>query len=186
MDIDKFIDKIIPYPANYETRNGFNNQPYLKKLKYQEKIEVGNKLIKKIAEHPDDMLIIDSLAYLTFIPAVPAIEKLFINSSEPMIRVEIASSIFEINQDDNLIAGIISDFRKIEDPKESYYTYKLTKAFYYLHKIGTDEIKKLIEEYINHKDGSVSYNAKLYLEILSTKKQKNRWWQKIFKKESLG
>ena len=51
-------------------------------------------------------------------------------------------------------------FRKLDDNKDAYYTYKLISAFFYLVKFRNQEVNEMIRKYINHKEYLVSYNAK--------------------------
>jgi hypothetical protein len=44
--IEKLIDEIIPYPADYSHRNGFSNNHIIDNLSADEKIEVENALIE--------------------------------------------------------------------------------------------------------------------------------------------
>jgi len=164
-DLNKLIDKIIPYPASRENREGFNNEPYIDKLNDQEKKDVENALIEKLSTNPDDMLIVETLAYLKSTSALPLLNQLLTNSNDPMKRIIMAVSISEIDKDDRFINSIITDFRKIDDHRDAYNTYKLIPTFYYLRKLKNQELDKIIEEYSDHKDHLVSNNAKRSLNL---------------------
>ena len=158
--IEKLIDEIIPYPADYSHRNGFSNTHIIDKLSADEKIEVENALINKLTEHPDDLLIVETLAYLKSTKSIPALRKLLVNSSYDMEKLIIASSIFEITKDTNLVDIAISAFRQLDNKKDAYYVYKLTGAFYHLAKFNNPAVIEIIREYFDHKEYLVSYNAK--------------------------
>ncbi|MCO5948123.1 hypothetical protein [Mucilaginibacter flavidus] len=54
----------------------------------------------------------------------------------------------------------ISSFKKMDNPADSYYKYKLISGFYYLSKFSAPATNDVIKSYISHKDYLVSYNAK--------------------------
>ena len=158
--IEKLIDGIIPYPADYSHRNGFSNNHIIDNLSADEKIEVENALINKLSEHPEDLLIVETLAYLKSTKSIPALRKLLENSSYDMEKLIIASSMFEINQDNDMVDIAIGAFRQLDNKKDAYYVYKLTSAFYHLAKFNNPAIVEIIKEYVDHKEYLVSYNAK--------------------------
>ncbi len=159
-DINKLIAEIIPYPANRNNRDGFSNDHIIDKLSSDEKIEVENALIDKLSEHPEDTLIVETLAYMKSIKSIPILMNLLRNSSNEMSKLIIASSIYEINQDNGMVDIATNAFRKLDDNKDAYYTYKLISAFFYLVKFRNQEVNEMIRKYINHKEYLVSYNAK--------------------------
>jgi hypothetical protein len=158
--IKKLIDEIIPYPADYSHRNGFSNDHIIDKLTAKERNEVENALIDKLNKHPEDLLIVETLAYLKSASSIPALRKLLENSSLDMEKLIIASSIFEINHDNSMIDIAIHAFRQLDNKQDSCYVYKLTSAFYHLAKFNTPSVAKIIKEYTDHKEYLVSYNAK--------------------------
>ena len=158
--IEKLIDKIIPYPADYSNRNGFSNNHIIDNLSLDEKLEVENSLINKISEHPEDLLIVETLVYLKSKKAIPALRQLLEKSSNDMEKLIIASSMFEINQDNDMVDIAIGAFRKLDNKKDAYYVYKLTSAFYILAKFNKTSVMDIIKEYFDHTEYLVSYNAK--------------------------
>lgn len=160
MTIEKLIDEIIPYPADYSHRNGFSNNHIIDKLNANEKIEVENALINKLSEHPEDLLIIETLAYMKSIKSINAIRKILENSSYDMEILIIASCLFEIYQDNEMIEIAIRSFRQLDNKKDAYYVYKLIGAFYHLSKFNNPVTEEIIKEYVDHKEYLVSYNAK--------------------------
>jgi len=71
--VEKLIDQIIPYPDDYSHRNGFSNEHIIDKLNADEKLEVEKGLIDKITEHPEDLLIVETLAYMKSTRSIPAL-----------------------------------------------------------------------------------------------------------------
>jgi len=158
--VEKLIDQIIPYPADYSHRNGFSNEHIIDKLDADEKIEVEKGLIDKLTEHPEDILIVETLAYMKSTRSIPALRNLLANSSYDMEKLIIVSSIFEINHDNDMVDIAISAFRQLDNKKDAYYVYKLTGAFYHLAKFNNPTAVEIIKEYFYHKEYLVSYNAK--------------------------
>lgn len=158
--IEKLIDEIIPYPADYSHRNGFSNNHIIDDLSADEKLKVENALINKLSEHPEDLLIVETLAYLKSTKSIPALRNLLENSSNSMQKLTIATSIFEITQDNDMVDIALIAFRQLDNRKDAYYAYKLISAFYYLAKFNNPAIMEIIKEYVDHKEYLVSYNAK--------------------------
>jgi hypothetical protein len=77
-----------------------------------------------------------------------------------MEKLIIASSMFEINQDNDMVDIAIRAFRQLDNKKDAYYVYKLTSAFYNLAKFNNPAVVEVIKEYVDHKEYLVSYNAK--------------------------
>jgi hypothetical protein len=167
MDIEKLIDKIIP-PCDYQNRNGFNNIPLLKNLSNNEKKQVESALIDRVSNNRDeeiDILIVETLAYLKSFKSLPLLMRLLERCSNDLIKLKIAASIFELNQDRDMVNIAINSFKKLDNNKDAYYVYKITSAFFYLIKFKTPEVNNIIKEYINHKEYLVAYNAKRALGI---------------------
>jgi hypothetical protein len=160
---EKLIDEIIPYPADYSHRNGFSNNHIIDNLSGHEKNEVENALISKLSEHPKDLLIVETLAYLKSTKSIPALKILLENSSNGMEKLIIASSMFEINKDYDLVDIAISAFRQLDNKQDAYYVFNLINAFYHLAKFNNPIIMDIIKEYIDHKEYLVSYNSKRVL-----------------------
>ncbi len=167
MEIEKLINEIIP-PSDYEHRAEFNNEPILDKLTANEKRLVEDELICLLLNEADgniDTLMVETLAYLKSEKSLPVLKSLLKDGIGDMTMLIIASSIFEISGDNKMVDIAISSFKNISRRKDSYYIYGLIPAFYYLAKFKNPEINKIIEEYTNHKEYLVSYNAKRYLDL---------------------
>lgn len=162
MSIKKIIDTIIP-PSDYQYRNGFNNIPTIEKLTSDEKLQVEDYLINMLSDSKTksvDTLIVETLAYLKSKKSLPVLRSLFDYCNYEMCKLIIAASIYEICEDKSMIDIAISSFRKMDDKSNSYYKYNLISGFSYLVKFQNPEINKIIEEYLDHQDSLVSYNAK--------------------------
>lgn len=149
-------------PADYQHRNGFNNVPIIDKLNNDEKKKVEDRLISKLLEPTEgvDTLIVETLAYLKSEKALPLLRNLLKNSSNELIKLKIAVSIFEINPSEDLIDLAISAFKKLDNQKDSNYVYKLTTAFFYLIRFNSSEVNNKIKQYIDHKEYLLAFNAK--------------------------
>ncbi|HEY0426707.1 MAG TPA: hypothetical protein VGC76_02770 [Pyrinomonadaceae bacterium] len=170
MNIEKLLREIIP-PADYQHRNGFNNIPLIDKLTGDEKIQLEDALIHKLTFDLDiepDSLIIETLAYLKSQKSLPVLRQLLEKNLYEITELIIATSIYEINRDNDMIDIAINVVKKIEQKKGSYYIFKLTKAFDYLIKFNNAEINSIIEEYTNHKEYLIAYNAKDVLGYTAT------------------
>jgi hypothetical protein len=168
MNIEKLLREIIP-PADYQHRNGFNNIPLIDKLTGDEKIQLENALIDKLTFESDkepDSLIVETLAYLKSQKSVPVLRKLLDKNLYIITELIIATSIYEISRDNDMIDSAINIVNKIEYKKGPYYVSKLTKAFYYLIKFENAEINSIIEKYTSHQEHLIAYNAKRVLESL--------------------
>jgi hypothetical protein len=165
MDIERLIGEIIP-PSDYQYRNGFNNIPIINKLTDDEKKQVEDILVNKLSDKANkevDTLIVETLAYLKSRKSLPVLKDLLKHSSNEVVKLRIATSIFEINQDNDMVDIAINSFKKLDNNNDPYYVYKLTSAFFYLIKFNKPEVNELIKKYINHKDFLLSYNAKRVL-----------------------
>lgn len=160
----KYIsEKIIP-PNDYAHREGFTNTQILDGLTEQEKLELEELLIAKLNNQQNgnvDTLIIKTLGYLKSRKALPILLHLLEMDINNMDKLIIASCIFEINQDINMVDIAISSFLKLDDEKnDSYYIYKLIPAFSFLAKFKNNKADKLIERYITHNEFLVANSAK--------------------------
>lgn len=167
MDIDELVNRVIP-PSDYQHRNGFNNIPIIDELTEDEKQFLEKALIQKLqsdAEKEIDTLIVETLAYLKSVASLPIFKKLLEVCNDIVIRLRIATAIFEINQDAEMVDIAVSSVKEMDNKKDAYYVYKLTSAFYYLAKFKTEKTKQLIKEYASHSEYLISYNAKQALEI---------------------
>lgn len=167
MEIDKLVNEVIP-PSDYQHRNGFNNIPIIDELTENEKQLLEKALIQKLqseAEKEIDTLIVETLAYLKSLVSLPLLRNLLEVSNDIVIRLRIATAIFEISQDVEMIDIVVNLVKEMDNKKDAYYVYKLTSAFYYLAKFKNEKTKQLIKEYASHPEYLISYNAKQALEI---------------------
>lgn len=158
LNIEKYINEIIP-PADYQHRNGFSNTQSIDKLDEQEKKLVEDALIRKLSIHAPDDLIIDTLTYLRSTNALPLLYQALQVSSSPMMKIILASSIFELNGDADVVDVCMVALTELEGNK-AYYKYTLPTAFYYLAKTNSDKLNSLIGRYVDHREYLISYNAK--------------------------
>ncbi len=160
------INKIIP-PSDYEHRNGFNNIPIIEKLTGNEiqllEKELINRLVAEIGNKFPDTLIVETLAYLKSNAALPILKRLLENCNDFNVKLRIATSIFEINQDVEMIDIAINSVRKMDNKEDAYHVYNLSTAFYYLAKFKKEKTEEFIKEYTLHPEYLVSYNAKASL-----------------------
>jgi len=162
MDIEKLLSEIIP-PNDYEHRNGFSNKSIIDGLSTEEKGVIEEQLIKKLELGDEDLLIVETLSYLKSEKALPLLYELLNKSSDDRVRIIIAVSIFDINQDDSLVNIAIESFKKIESIKDAYFVFRLLSAFYYLSRFKDERANELIAAYTDHGDFLLSYNAKIAL-----------------------
>lgn len=159
MDIENFLKEIIP-PADYQHRDGFSNSDMIDRLNEYEKELVGDALINKLLGQTDDTLIVETLASLRSEKSLPLLYDFLERCSDLMSKIIVAVSIFKINNDNDLVFTAIASFKQLDDTKDPYYVYKLIPAFYYLVKLRSIKVRNLIEEYTEHKEYLISYNAK--------------------------
>ena len=167
MNIDELVNEVIP-TADYSHRNGFNNIPIIDKLTEDEKQSLEKALIQKLqleAEKEIDTLIVETLAYLKSKQSLPVLYKLLEVSNIDIIKLEIAASIFEINQDVEMINIAINQFKRIDSNKDAYHVYAVSGAFYHLAKFKNEKTRQLIKEYVNRPELLISSNAKRALEM---------------------
>jgi len=162
MDIDKLVNEVIP-PRDYQHRNGYNNIPIIDELKENEKQLLEKALIQKLqseAEKEIDTLIVDTLSYLKSVGSLQVLKNLLEVSNDIVIRLRIATVIFEISQDAEMVDIAVSLVKEMDNKKDAYYVYKLTSAFYYLAKFKNEKTEQLLKEYSSHPEYLISYNAK--------------------------
>jgi hypothetical protein len=165
MNIDKLVNEVIP-PSDYQHRNGFNNIPIIDELTENEKQLLEKALIQKLqTDNEIDTLIVETLAYLRSAASLPMLKNLLQVSNEGVIRLRIATAIFEISQDAEMVDIAVSLVKEMDDKKDAYYVYKLSSAFYYIAKFKNEKTEQLIKEYASHPEYLISYNAQQVLEI---------------------
>lgn len=168
MDINKLVNEVIP-PSDYQHRNGFNNIPIIDGLTENNKHLLEKALIQKLqseAKLEIDILIIDTLAYLKFVTSLPILKKLLGVCNDIVAKLRVATAIFEINKDTEMINIAISIVKEMDNKKDAYYVYKLASAFYCLARFKNEKTNQLIEKYTSHPEFLVSYNAKQALGVL--------------------
>jgi hypothetical protein len=159
MDIEKIINKIIP-PADYQHRNGFSNTHIIDQLNEYEIKLVEDELINRLMSQTEDMLVVETLAYMKSERSLPLLYDMLSKDTDETVRLIIATSIFEINGDINMIDIAINSVKIIDNFKDAYYTYRLISTFYYLIKFQNDRVNSVINEYTNHREYLIAHNAK--------------------------
>jgi hypothetical protein len=163
MNIDKLINEVIP-PSDYHHRNGFNNIPIINKLTEKEKQILEHALIEKLLLESDrefpDTLIVETLAYLKSEKSLPLLYNLLSKNTGEAIKLIIATSIFEINQDVKMVDIAVSSVKQMDNKKDAYYIYRLSYAFDYLSKFKNEKTEQLIKKYTSHPEYLIAYNAK--------------------------
>lgn len=150
--IDKLIADIIP-PDDYQHRNDFSNTHIIDNLNNQERILIEDALLKKLLNKPD-MLIVETLAYMKSLESLPILINLLNQCSDDMGRIVIATSVFEINHNYEMISVSVDAFKRLNNP------YQKISAFYYLRKFKNEATDATIREHTLHQDYLLSYNAK--------------------------
>lgn len=158
-DIEKILQKIIP-PPTFQEREGFNNHPLLDQLSSEDKILVEQSLIERLKLCPDDTLIVETLAYLKSTLALPTIYSVLNSQKNPLVKIMVAASIFQINNDESMIATATESLRHLESNEDKYLSYQLSFALAYLAQFKHEETIRLIEEYLDSEDVILSYNAR--------------------------
>jgi hypothetical protein len=154
------INQIIPLD-DYQHRNGFSNDYLIDVLDDEEIFKLESELIRMIKKK-SDMLVVETLGYIKSKRSLPTLYELLEKSQEEMMRIIIAVSIFEINQDKKMIEITRSSFKEIKDK------YQLISAFYYIVKFQDSDITQLILEYTTNSDYLIAYNAKQVLKNCNT------------------
>ncbi|MCG9881784.1 MAG: hypothetical protein MH472_14405 [Bacteroidia bacterium] len=167
MKINEIIEEIIP-PSDYQHRNGFNNIPLINKLNEEDKKQLEDALINKLSiqlNQEVDTLVVETLAYLKSQKSIKVLIKLLETLNDDLTKLAISASIFEINKDPRMIDVALNIIKIIDNKNDSYYVYKLTSAFYYLIKFKSNKTIKVLEEYTNHNEFLVAYNARQVLSL---------------------
>ncbi len=93
-------------------------------------------------------------------------ESLFKDCIHEICNIIIAASIFEISQDDRMINVATNSIKEMDNKNDPYYIYNPSNAFYYLLKLNRPETNKILENYSDHNEYLISYNAKQALGML--------------------
>ena len=123
-------------------RNGFNNVGIIERLTDGEKILLENALVQKLesaSENEIDTLIVDTLGYLKSIKSLPALKKKLEGCSDVVVKLRIATAIFEINHDTEMVDIAVNAVKQMDNKGDAYYVYRLTSAFYYLAKFKNEK-----------------------------------------------
>ncbi|MBP8115318.1 MAG: hypothetical protein KAY50_08175 [Chitinophagaceae bacterium] len=151
------IEQIIPN-ADRNHRDNFSNISLLDKLTNNEWIYVEGELIKLLHEFPEDNLIYETLVYKQSTKCLSVMYENLINCKCEFSKLMIASNIFSINQDVDMIKIGIKSFNNF-DKTDGYYNYKLISAFTFLKAFNNKETNDIILKFIQYNDSLVSFNA---------------------------
>lgn len=166
MRIEERMNEIIP-PSDYQHRDGFTNVAIIDSLTDLEKKQVEDALIYKLlyeSEKNIDTLVVDTLVYLNSKKAVPILREMLRKSQSNFVNLVIASSIFQLDQSEDMIDFAIESVKLMDSVADPYSIFNLADSFVYLVKFKNDAVKKLISDYVLHSSMVVSNNAKRALE----------------------
>ena len=108
----------------------------------------------------NDLLLIETLAYLKSEKAIPIIESVLKKSNEPYDKIIIAWSLFSLNYNKDKMIDIAYDsFLEVTND------YSKTYLFFYLAKFNNSKINALIESYTNNKNFLLANNSKRALKL---------------------
>ena len=125
----QLIDKIIP-PSDSAHRNGFSNTSLIDQINEHEKQQVEDELIYKLLNEAEaDMLVVETLAYMKSQKSLPALKRLLEITSYEMSKIIISSSIFEINQDNDMVEIAITSLKKLPNIYYAVFDLKPIKNF---------------------------------------------------------
>lgn len=158
MNIEEIIASVIPV-NDYVHRNGFSNAHIIDKLNNIERALIEDILIEMLS-NKKDLLIVETLAYLKSQKSLSTLYKLLDSETDYSAKIIIASSIFSINKDGNLLNLAVAAFQEMEKLKDSSFAFKISPMFYYLRKFKTENTDSIIRKYATHPDHLLSYNAK--------------------------
>jgi len=161
-DIEKLIREIIPYPADHSHREGFTNEQIIDTLTKEDKDLVELVLIDLLDKNPWDTFIVETLAHMKSVKSLPTLRRLLKKCRHGFDKISIATSIYEICQDENMIIIVMSEFNRFENKIRIFRDENIMTAFYYLSRFDSDKTNDLIGKYLDHKDYLVSYNAKRF------------------------
>ena len=161
-DIEKLIKDIIPYPADHSHREGFTNEQILDTLNKEDKDLVEIALIDLLEKNPWDTFIVETLADMKSIKSLPTLRRLLIKCKHGFDMLSIATSIYEICQDKDMIPIVINEFTRFEKKIRIFRNENIMAAFYYLSRFNDDHTNNPIGKYLDHKNYLISYNAKRF------------------------
>ncbi len=155
--IENLLGRIIP-PDDYLHRNGFTNNQLIDELSHQDRSQVEEALIEKLQRN-EDLLIVETLAYMGSTRALPVLNKLLGTNSDPMKEIIVSSSIFRISNDSKMATIASGAFKRLTN------SFSKIAAFQYLKTFHNPDVNSLIGEYVNDKDFLLAHNAKVALGI---------------------
>jgi hypothetical protein len=161
-DIEKLIKEIIPYPADHSHREGFTNEQILDTLSKEDRDLVEIALIELLEKNPWDTFIVETLANMKSIKSLPTLRRLLIKCKHGFDKLSIATSIYEICQDKDMIPIAINEFTRFEKRIRIFRNENIMAAFYFLSRFDDEQTKNLIGKYIDHENYLISYNAKRF------------------------
>jgi len=157
-NINQLLNELIP-PSDYQHRNGFSNENIVHSLTDNEKNEVERNLIQMLDEKNDE-LIGETLTILKSTKSLPILRKRLDLAKRPLSKIIWASYINEIRSGDEEMKLIA--LKEMDNVTEKY---SRTSMFYYLSQFSDSRINEKIQNFINHKDYLVAYNARTTLGI---------------------
>ena len=112
------------------------------KLSLEEKSYIEDELIRKLDDSYDS-LIIETLAYMKSIKALPLLYRLLNDDFNALSKIITATSIFQINNDLKMIDIVVCNFNCLDD------TYQQISAFYYLNQFKNEKTNDIISRLID-------------------------------------
>lgn len=122
----------------------------LDRLSADELVMAESELIKSLSK--SDAWPILGLGHIRSKRALPALYNL-LEKCSPGIKITIAHAIFQICQDKRMINIVLEEIKSLTDQ------YKLIDILYLLPGFGNESVNALLNEYCNHKEYLVAYNA---------------------------
>lgn len=167
-ELYKKFEQIIP-PPYYEYRHEFNNEPLIDDLNVNEKAELKSYLLTLLERSANDInqtapddLVLEALVYLDVKNACHTLYKFLENAKlKPLKKLFIASSIYQLISDDNMINVALQAYEEIKQKGWQV----LIHSCYYLAKFKSEKTKAALIALTKHKDYLVAYNAKRSIEL---------------------
>jgi hypothetical protein len=161
-DLENLLKEIIPYPADHSHREGFTNEHIIDSLNKEDKFLVEKGLIDLLNKNPWDTFIVETLAYMKSNQSLPILKRLLKKGKHGFDKLSIATSIYEICQDNDMIDIAIKEFERFENNIGIFPRDNIMASFYYLSRFHNYKTNYLIGKYLDHWDYLVSYNAKRF------------------------
>jgi len=140
-DLNEIMRELIPQ-NDYHHRNGFSNHKIVDKLSLEEKSYIEDELIRML-DNAYDSLIIETLAYMKSIKALPLLYRLLDDDFNALSIIITATSIFQIKNDLKMIDIVICNFNCLDD------IYQQISAFYYLNQFKNEKTNDIISRLID-------------------------------------